>query len=223
MASGGTTPGWNVRSRGFTLVELMITIVVTAIALALAVPSWENLVQKRQVTSAAEEIASFLMHSQSQAIKANQQVTVTVKRNAGGTSWCLGAMDEKARDDNAGDPCECDLAEDAENATARCTIEGEVARVADFNFEKFTMSGSGVEGVANLDFYFNFDPVRGLKIADDGITVDGNDHAVTLASNNENWALQVVVSVTGRVNICNPDPSKKVPGFDPCPAAPAES
>jgi len=216
MALRGTTPGRKARSWGFTLVELMITIVVTAIALALAVPSWENLVQKRQVTSAAEEIASFVMHAQSQAIKSNQQVTVTVKRNADGTSWCVGAMDEEARDDNGGDPCECDLADDAENPTARCTIEGEVARVADFNFEKFTMAGSGVEGVENLDFYFNFDPVRGLKLDDDGISVDGDDHAVTLATNNENWALQVVVSVTGRVNICNPDSSKTVPGFDPC-------
>jgi hypothetical protein len=79
-----------------------------------------------------------------------------------------------------------------------------------------------VEGVENLDFYFNFDPVRGLKIEDDGISVDGDNHALTLATNNENWALQVVVSVTGRVNICNPDASKKVPGFDPCPAAPAD-
>ena len=216
MALRGRILGLEVRSWGFTLVELMITIVITAIALALAVPSWENLVQKRQVTSAAEEIASFLMHSQSQAIKSNQQVTVTVKRNAGGTSWCVGAMDEEARDDNGGDPCECDLADDTEDVTARCTIEGEVARVADFNFEKFTMSGSGVEGVENLDFYFNFDPVRGLKIEDDGISVDGDNHAVTLATNNENWALQVEVTVTGRVNICNPDSSKKVPGFDLC-------
>jgi prepilin-type N-terminal cleavage/methylation domain-containing protein len=216
MALRGRILGLEVRSWGFTLVELMITIVITAIALALAVPSWENLVQKRQVTSAAEEIASFLMHSQSQAIKSNQQVTVTVKRNAGGTSWCVGAMDEEARDDNGGDPCECDLADDTEDITARCTIEGEVARIWDFNFEKFTMAGSGVEGVENLDFYFNFDPVRGLKIEDDGISVDGDDHAVTLATNNENWALQVEVTVTGRVNICNPDSSKKVPGFDLC-------
>jgi prepilin-type N-terminal cleavage/methylation domain-containing protein len=216
MALRGRILGLEVRSWGFTLVELMITIVITAIALALAVPSWENLVQKRQVTSAAEEIASFLMHSQSQAIKSNQQVTVTVKRNAGGTSWCVGAMDEEARDDNGGDPCECDLADDTEDITARCTIEGEVARIWDFNFEKFTMAGSGVEGVENLDFYFNFDPVRGLKIEDDGISVDGDNHAVTLATNNENWALQVEVTVTGRVNICNPDSSKKVPGFDLC-------
>jgi prepilin-type N-terminal cleavage/methylation domain-containing protein len=216
MALRGRILGLEVRSWGFTLVELMITIVITAIALALAVPSWENLVQKRQVTSAAEEIASFLMHSQSQAIKSNQQVTVTVKRNAGGTSWCVGAMDEEARDDNGGDPCECDLADDTEDITARCTIEGEVARIWDFNFEKFTMAGSGVEGVENLDFYFNFDPVRGLKIEDDGISVDGDNHAVTLATNNENWTLQVEVTVTGRVNICNPDSSKKVPGFDLC-------
>jgi type II secretory pathway pseudopilin PulG len=200
----------------------MITIVITAIALALAVPSWENLVQKRQLTSAAEEIASFVAHAQGQAIKSNQQVTVTVRRNADGTSWCVGAIDEEARDPADDQPCDCQLAEDAEDVAA-CTIEGEVARIWDFNFEKFTMAGSGVEGVENLDFYFNFDPVRGLKLADDGITVDGDDHAVTLASNNEHWSLQVVVSVTGRVNICNPDSSKNVPGFDPCPAAPAEN
>ena len=45
-------------SRGFTLVELMITVVIVGIGVALAVPSWDNAVQKRNTTKAAEEIAS---------------------------------------------------------------------------------------------------------------------------------------------------------------------
>lgn len=197
---------------GFTLVELLITVAVSAIALALAVPSWENAVQKRQVTSAAEEIASFLAFTQGQAIKSNQEITVTVKRNSAGTAWCVGAIDETAKEANGLDHCECDV---ADGDTAQCAVGGQVMRVSQAGFEKFTMNGSQVAGSENLDFNFNFDPVRGLKIADDG-TVDSNTHEITLASSNGHWSLQVDVAVTGRVNICNPDTSKKVPGFDSC-------
>lgn len=202
------------RSRvgGFTLVELLITVAVSAIALALAVPSWENAVQKRQVTSAAEEVASLLAYTQGQAIKSSEEITVTVKRNSAGTAWCVGAIDETAKQANALDHCECDV---ADGDSAQCAIDGQVTRITEAGFEKFTMSDSRVNNTLNLDFHFNFDPVRGLKIADNG-TVDGNTHEITLASSNGNWSLQVDVSVTGRVNICNPDTSKKVPGFDNC-------
>jgi len=201
-------------NKGFTLVELMITIVISAIALTLAVPSWENLVQRRQLTSAAEELASFLTYTQSQAIKSNQEITVTIKRNSGGTAWCVGAIDEDTKAANGLDHCECDA---AVGDSTQCAIDGEVSRVLDANFEKFTMSGSQVGNTDSLDFNFNFDPVRGLKVADDG-TVDGNTHEVTLASANGHWSLQVDISVTGRVNVCNPDADMEVPGFDSCAA-----
>jgi type IV fimbrial biogenesis protein FimT len=210
------SPGSQRAGKGFTLVELMITLAVSAIALALAVPSWENAVQKRQVTSAAEQVASFLAYTQGQAIKSHQEITVTVTRNSAGTAWCVGSIDETAKAANALDHCECDV---ADGNTAQCAIDGQVARITHEGFEKFTMSGSQVGGSNNPDFNFKFDPVRGLKVKNGGINdgeVDGNTHEITLASSNGKWSLQVDVSVTGRVNICNPDSSKKVPGFDLC-------
>ncbi|NND45458.1 MAG: prepilin-type N-terminal cleavage/methylation domain-containing protein [Xanthomonadales bacterium] len=198
--------------KGFTLVELMITIGVTAIAVALAVPSWENLVQRRQVTSGAEELASFLAYTQGQAIKSNQQVTVTVKRNGTGTAWCVGAIDEETKDANGLDHCECDA---TTGDAAECLVEGRTARISDGGFEKFAMTGAEVDDSESFDFNFNFDPVRGLKIADDG-SVDTDTHEVKLESTNGHWSLQVDISVTGRVQICNPDEDKEVPGFDSC-------
>ena len=79
------------KSRGFTLIELMIALVITAILIALATPSYQNTIQKRRVTSAAESIASLLALAQGEAIKRNELVAVSIMRESG-TSWCVGAM-----------------------------------------------------------------------------------------------------------------------------------
>ena len=89
-------------SRGFTLIELMITLVIVAIGVALAVPTFENVAQKRSVTRGAEEIAAFLSLAQGEAIKRNETVAVTVTRT-NDTTWCLGAMIRTATDH-----CDCE-------------------------------------------------------------------------------------------------------------------
>ncbi|MBT8062230.1 MAG: GspH/FimT family pseudopilin [Gammaproteobacteria bacterium] len=205
------------RHKGFTLVELLITVVVVSIGVALAVPSWDNLVQKRQVTSAAEELASFLAYAQSEAVKSNEEVTVTFKRNGAGTAWCIGAIDEETKDANGLDHCECDA---AINHASQCKIAGQIARVYNGGFEKFTMDSSQQEGTDSTDMHFNFDPIRGIKTADDGITVDSNEHLVTVVSANGHFKLQVDVEVTGRVRVCNPVSTKQIPGFQSCSSGP---
>ena len=86
-------------TRGFTLIELLITVVVVAIGVALEVPSWENLVQKRNVSCGAEDIAAFFSYAQSTAVKKNEEITVTLKRVGAGATWCVGAIDEETKDE----------------------------------------------------------------------------------------------------------------------------
>ena len=48
------------RSRGFTLIELMVTIAVAAILLALAVPSFKTLTVSHALTTTANDIVGAL-------------------------------------------------------------------------------------------------------------------------------------------------------------------
>jgi type IV fimbrial biogenesis protein FimT len=74
-------------TRGFTLVELLTTMVVMALMLAVGVPSFQSFVASQRTKSAATELMSALMIARSEAVKRN--ATVTVAPLAAG-SWGQG-------------------------------------------------------------------------------------------------------------------------------------
>ena len=78
------------RHRGFSLVEVMMSIVLLALSVALAMPSFRDMVEKRQVTNGAEQIAALINSAQGVAVKTNQVVTVSYHRDAD-DDWCVGA------------------------------------------------------------------------------------------------------------------------------------
>lgn len=64
------------RTRGFTLLELLITMAVVAILAAVAVPSFQNMIATQQVRSAASDLVSALNFARSEAVKRNTTVRV---------------------------------------------------------------------------------------------------------------------------------------------------
>jgi type IV fimbrial biogenesis protein FimT len=65
-----------VRSRGFTLVEVMITIAIVAIGLGLAQPAMQSFIQSSRVSAAASEMQAALARARQEAIARNTYVTV---------------------------------------------------------------------------------------------------------------------------------------------------
>lgn len=61
---------------GFTLVELMITVVVAAILLGLAVPNYFNMVQNNQIIATVNKLSASLNYARLEAIKRGDQVSV---------------------------------------------------------------------------------------------------------------------------------------------------
>jgi type IV fimbrial biogenesis protein FimT len=72
------------RSRGFTLIELMVTITVLAILLMVAVPSFDGIRLSSRLTSYATELVAGSQLARTEAIKRNAAVTMCVSSN--GTS-----------------------------------------------------------------------------------------------------------------------------------------
>ena len=63
-------------ARGFTLVEMMVTIGAAAILIGLAVPSFMNTIQDAHMTAAANDMLGSLQLARSEAIKRHAAVTI---------------------------------------------------------------------------------------------------------------------------------------------------
>ena len=187
--------------QGFTLVELLVTLAVLAIVAALAVPSYQDFVQKRQITSAAEQITSFIGEAKSEAIRRNENVTVTFNRTNAAT-WCLGARLGAAACDCSAAPSDCQMIPSPPNNS----FPVEIISSDGFNLIGL-QSATSTAGAASS---ITFEPVRGIA-ADAGDTA-----ALRFATENGKLELGVDVSVLGKSQVCNPDSSKKVAGYPAC-------
>jgi hypothetical protein len=102
--------------------------------------------------------------------------------------------------------CDCTIS-DTSNATA-CVLDGtlRVFNSSSLNYPDVLDSAS----VGGGDTVLVYDPVRGLILNAETATMK-------LTSDNDHYALNVEVSVTGRVKICSDkDANKDVPGYKEC-------
>lgn len=64
------------RPAGFTLLELVITVAVLAIALGIAIPSFQGITNRNRLTSAANEVVAAMQLTRMEAIRRNQRVVM---------------------------------------------------------------------------------------------------------------------------------------------------
>lgn len=196
--SGGR-PGRNPfprRVRGFSIVELMMSVLLVAIGMALALPSYRDMVEKRQVTNAAEQLAAFVNSAQGVAIKTNRVITVSYDRTAD-DDWCIGAALGTAA---------CDCSETDPDQPDFCEIGAEP-----FVLNNDHAGNLEVMQAMNGDGAYSFDPIRGFMLdLDDGLTAE-------LRSPNGDFRLNLMVNGTGRVILCSEDSSHSIPGYELCP------
>lgn len=77
-------------SKGFSLVELMVTISIASILLAVAVPSYQSLMRESRLTTQANELMTALHYARSEAVKRGMRVTICKSADGAtcnGDSW----------------------------------------------------------------------------------------------------------------------------------------
>ncbi|MDC8786371.1 prepilin-type N-terminal cleavage/methylation domain-containing protein [Roseateles koreensis] len=84
------------KSCGFTLLEMAIVIAITGILLAVAIPSYQHMLQRRQLRQVAELLALDLRHARELSVSENSAIFINY--NAG-KQWCWGLSRAK--------PCDC--------------------------------------------------------------------------------------------------------------------
>ena len=181
---------------GFTLVEIMMSVILIAISTALAAPSYRTMVEKRQLTNTAEQIAAFVNSVQGISSRSNQMVTVSFDRNDS-DDWCIGAT--------LG-PDACDCGETNTGDSDFCEIDS-LPYVLNESINEGAEMINSIEG-NGADF--SFDPIRGMF-------ADMNDYmTVEMHSRSQDFKLDLMVNPTGRVVLCSHDSSHAVPGYAVC-------
>lgn len=184
------------RHRGFSLIEVMMSVVLLAIGTAIAVPSFRDQVEKRQITSGAEQLASFVNTAQGAAMRSNNVVTISWSFTDS-NDWCIGAVE--------GDT--------ACNCTVRSRLSDGYCEIDDDRYilDEYLAKDRGLVHQISGDGSYAFDPVRGLFVdLDDAFTM-------TLRSRSGEFRLNLNINNTGRVTLCSADEIHAIPGYDVCP------
>jgi type IV fimbrial biogenesis protein FimT len=190
-------------NKGFTVIELLIAVAVLAIITSLALPSYRTIIEKRQVTSGAEQLTAFLSSAQFESVKRNEIVGVNYQLNGG--DWCLSMAIpdvDSANPDVDSPTCDC--------SDGTCDAGSELLR--DFQAAVLTKSDILVDATLGGDDTVFFDPVRGLVVDAETVKIE------LISPDEETYALNVEMSPTGRVKICS-DSSRatySVPGYGEC-------
>jgi type IV fimbrial biogenesis protein FimT len=131
------------RDRGFTMIELMVTLAVVATLAAIAVPSTRDLIAKQRIRSASGDLFNTLMRTRSFAIKL--QVPVTMQPVAA-AKWQNGW--------SVPDPAGAGYLFDARSALAQVEVKGPASVVYRSNGRpvtpataRFQVSGVGSDEV----------------------------------------------------------------------------
>ena len=184
--------------RGFTLLELMVTLAVAAILIAVGAPALTSTVRQNRAVSEANNLVSLLTLARSEAIKRNRQITMC--KTADGTScstsptvkWNEGALIFMDLD--------CDETLDTSAVTTDCnglTIPGQTETVirSEFPYSK----SSTIDAVANLANSLSYQ-ASGLSNAQAG------SFKIKIGPDYRYWR-KVVLNLTGRARV------------EPCPDA----
>lgn len=81
-------------SRGFTLLELLITVAILAIVLAIGVPSFKYIINSSRISSEVNAFVGSLQYARGEAIKRGQSVAVCASSDgatcSGSSNWVNG-------------------------------------------------------------------------------------------------------------------------------------
>ena len=186
------------RNLGVTVVELLVAILLLATALGLALPSYTQMVERRQVSQGAEQIHAFLNSVQILASRSHDEVTVSYTRTAE-DNWCFGAV----MGDTA---CVCTQTNPA--AADFCSIDNAPMRITNDH-----VGNIGILASLTGDGSYTFDPTRGI-LADLDDSLDAELH-----SPSSEYQLRLLVSNTGHATLCSKDNDHRMPGYKTCPVA----
>jgi len=176
--------------RGYTLLELLLTVALLASAVGFAVPTMSTMAERRQTMGAVERIYSELQLARSAAVATSQPVFMNINS---GTNWAMGVSDNSACDPVDNDPA-CSIPDvDGNNAiTYRFSVADNDNVQIDANNAQIVFSSQrGTATPANITV---------TSLGDAGYIVN------------------IIVRPLGQIAICSPiaDPARHLTSYREC-------
>ena len=153
--------------RGFTLIELMVTLAVAAILLTIGIPSFQQFIANNRASAGANELLAALQLARSEAVRRNSFASVCPSTNGttctGGTEWARGWIvfhDDSG--DGAFDNADDELLRIGAPLASSVTITGPAG--------SRTYTNSGVVAAANFDLAVSGggNPLRCVEVISSG-------------------------------------------------------
>ena len=190
-------------AQGFTLIELMVTLVLMSLLLGLAVPSFRVWVRNAQVRTVSDALQNGMRLAQSAALQRSRQVvffltndaacTNTIAANANGSFWSIRTVPMTAGEDAAVVQCGA-LADVA----AGVTITGPAAVC-------FNSMGRQTENAAT-----------GVTSGNCALAAAGVN-AYNINSSGADRPLRVLLTLGGQARLCDPARALSDSAPDGCP------
>jgi type IV fimbrial biogenesis protein FimT len=179
---------------GVTLIELMIVIVITAILLTVAIPSFRDIIDRNRLKAASENLYSDLQFAKSESIKRNQKVYIVFNATSSSPTWSYYLTENDACDLTESNPKDTDFCGTGDLTNGRMKRQVENTDYPNIKITSKPSSGK-----------LSFSPLRG--------TAAGG--TITMESARQKQ-MSNVVSGMGRIRLCSPTNSQNVPGYPSC-------
>lgn len=189
--------------RGYTLVELAVTLSLVAFLAMLAAPSYQKWIRNARVRGAAESLTAGLRYAQAEALRRHRQTVFTLTREApgldssaaaDGPNWAVHSVPL------AGE--ERELLQGATAGAAGAGVRVSSARAA------LCFNSSGRQAV---------NPHPGPPGADCAIDGAAPRASYDIAADGADRPLRVTVELGGQIRLCDPKRTLSVAQPDGCP------
>jgi prepilin-type N-terminal cleavage/methylation domain-containing protein len=181
------------RDKGFTLIELMVTVAIIIIVSMLAIPSFQAQRQRAATRGAGDQMLNFWNQARMETLKRNAMVKVGFRQSASGNTFCMGAAVTTISADTTS--CDCTSATPGSDVC-------DVARFPEGNAEWSSVSLTGITlgGGTNITDMqpVVIDPKR-LFLA---VPADAGTVTITSPPGSRSYKLNLSVDRFGRGYLC---------------------
>lgn len=175
------------RLRGVTLIELMVGVGILGVLIAVAAPSMADLLERRRVIAAADEIASVLAYAKAETKATNSQLQVRFDPDPNRTMSCAAVVTTSGLN-----RCRCYL---APNAICPST-SSELLRLFQLPRDHVRFSARATAWAASPNY---------IVFAGNQLGIETTGFEVNVVGLRRGYALRVEVNTAGRVRICSPN------------------